>query len=388
MKDFIRQKRKGETKLILTEFLNRKPLYYKEIDYDRMPNCWERVKNSFKTPKQIIHIIGTNGKGSTGRFLAYYLYKMGFKVGHYSSPHILKFNERVWKNGSDVDDLSLEKAHNFLLNTLPKRCLEELSYFEYTTLLGMRVLGDVDYLILEAGLGGERDATSVFERDITLVTPIDFDHQSFLGDSIEEIAKTKLKSIKKRAIIGKQLHDEVYQMVERYPFYIDYFNNYEIQEIREFIKKNRFAGYLSDNLALALSYVKEEGLEFNLDYLKGVKLKGRMEKIGENIYIDVGHNSLAAKVVADYFKDKKVNLIYNTYKDKNYRKILEILKPIIKKLSIIEVENDRIADKKDIIKVAEELGIEVSEYRGVEKDALNLIFGSFSVVEKFLKDEK
>ena len=369
----------------LNEFLNKKPLFYNEIDYDRMPNCWNIIKNSFKKPKKIIHIIGTNAKGSTGRFLAHYLKNMGFNVGHYTSPHIQKFNERIWINGKDIDDESLEKAHQFLQNTIPKKYLQTLSYFEYTTLLAMRCFGSCDYVVLEAGLGGERDATSVFDIDLTLVTPIDYDHQAFLGNTIKEIAKTKLNAIQKKAIIGKQIHDEVYEMTKKYPFYLDYFDNYEIVEIRKFIKENRFASYLADNLALALSAVVEEELPLDLKYLKGIELKGRLQKIDKNIYIDVGHNPLAARAIVNEFKDQKIDIIYNTYSDKDYKVILEILKPIIDTLFIIDVENERIANKEDIINIAKELGIDVKNYKKI-RDKTTLVFGSFSVVEKFLNE--
>ena len=75
----------------------------------------------------VIHIVGTNGKGSTGRFLAHYLYKKDFKVLHYSSPHIMKFNERIWINGSDVSDENLEDAHNFLQDLFEIELLNSFS---------------------------------------------------------------------------------------------------------------------------------------------------------------------------------------------------------------------------------------------------------------------
>lgn len=386
MKDFIKQKKVEEIVLNLNEFLNQKPLFYNEIDYDRMPNCWNTIKNSFKKPKKIIHIIGTNGKGSTGRFLATYLKNLGFKVGHYTSPHILKFNERIWINGRDIDDETLQKAHQFLQNTIPKKYLQTLSYFEYTTLLAMRCFGNCDYVVLEAGLGGERDATSVFDIDLTLVTPIDYDHQSFLGNTIKEIATTKLNAIQKKAIIGKQIHDEVYDLTKKYPFYLDYFDNYEIVEIRKFIEKNGFASYLADNLALALSAIIEEELPFDLKYLKNIKLVGRMQKLNQNLYIDVGHNPLAAKAIVNEFKNQKIDIVYNTYNDKDYKTILKILKPIIDKLFIIDVKNERIANKEDIIKTAQELEIDVEEYKNI-RDKTTLVFGSFSVIEKFLNEK-
>ncbi|WP_236617361.1 Mur ligase family protein [Lebetimonas sp. JS032] len=189
----------------LNKFLEKKPLFYKEIDLKRMPKAFNLIKNNINL-KPVIHIIGTNGKGSTGRFLAHTLLKKGYSVGHYTSPHILKFNERIWINGKDIDDEDLEIAHSRLQKLLPEKVSESLSYFEYTTLLAAIAFEGLDFVIMEAGLGGEFDATAVFDKKITLITPIDYDHQNFLGNSIKEIATTKLNAIEKEAIIGKQIN--------------------------------------------------------------------------------------------------------------------------------------------------------------------------------------
>ena len=113
----------------LNNFLNQKPLFYKKIDLERMPKAFDLIKDKISL-KPVIHIVGTNGKGSTGRFLAHTLLKRGYSVGHYTSPHILKFNERIWINGDDIRDEELEKAHQKLQKLLPKKVSEALSYFE------------------------------------------------------------------------------------------------------------------------------------------------------------------------------------------------------------------------------------------------------------------
>jgi len=378
----------------LDNFLSQKGLFYKDIDYDFMPNLWKDIKHKFKLPP-IIHIVGTNGKGSTGRFLAYYLYKSGFKTGHFTSPHILEFRERFWIDNTYADDDALNTAHNFLLNKLDNKVKKQISYFEYATLLAIELFAKCDYIVLEAGLGGEFDATNVFDKLFSLVTPISFDHQGFLGWSIEEIARTKLNSITTYALIAKQ-KDEVYDVIKEMDidtiFSTELFNKDEISDIENFISNNSFATYLKENLYLSMSGVKKLGIKYDLKYLDEVKLFGRCHKIAENITIDVGHNQLAASALAQEFKGKKVVLIYNTYKDKDFHMILEILKPIIKRVQILKIENERVVDKRELEKTLKNLEIKFSNFDKLNKKDEYLVFGSFSVVEQFLinysKDHK
>jgi len=366
----------------VNEFLNKKPLFYKEIDYLRMPKAYNLIKDKINL-KPIIHIIGTNGKGSTGRFLAHTLLKRGYSVGHYTSPHIMRFNERIWINGEYITDEKLEEIHQKLQKLLPKSVSESLSYFEYTTLLASLAFEGFDFVIMEAGLGGEGDATNVFDKKISLVTTIDFDHQEFLGDSIHQIALTKLRSIQNEAIIGKQNYDlsvEFAKINKQIYFYKDFF---DYEEVKELEKEFKFAKFLFDNYLLAMSFLKKEGIKFSISDLDDLKLRGRFEEIEKDLFIDVGHNPLAAKALLSELKGKKINLVYNTYKDKDYKEILKILKPVINKLYIIDVKNERIEDKEKIKEVAKSLDIEVEEFQEIKKPMI--VFGSFSVVEEFLR---
>ena len=374
----------------LDNFLSSKELFYKDIDYSFMPNLWQSIKHRFKVPK-IIHIVGTNGKGSTGRFLAYYLFKAGFKTGHFTSPHILEFRERFWIDNRYVDDIKLNLAHKSLQEKLNSKIKEKISYFEYATILAIELFSECDYIILEAGLGGEYDATNVFLKEFSLVTPISFDHQGFLGKTIQEIARTKLNSITTYALMANQ-NKEVDQVIKDMDIDIidsnKLFSKKEILDIENFITKNSFASYLMENLILSMSGVKKLKIKYDLRYLQGVKLFGRCHKIEKNITIDVGHNILAASALANEFKGKKVVLIYNTYKDKDYYMILKTLKPIIKSVKILKVENERVVDINLLKKSMKKLDI---EYKKFKIEDLNnkedyLVFGSFSVVEQFLKN--
>jgi dihydrofolate synthase/folylpolyglutamate synthase len=359
----------------LNIFLESKTLYYDKIDYSVIKESWDIVKNYVERPF-VIHIIGTNGKGTTGRFLAEYLYRSGFNTIHYSSPHILKFNERIWLNGNDIEDELLETLHNRLQEILPTNYIEKLTYFEYTTLLALLVCSGFDYLILEAGLGGEFDATNVIKNDLSLVTTIDYDHQSFLGNEIKSIAATKLRSCDSYAIIGYQIHPEVEEVADELEL------EYELANIKNL--KSGYPKFLERNLNLACAALNHLNFKIDMKKFQDIKLQGRMQKIKDNITIDVGHNPLAAKMLLREYKGKKINLIYNSYHDKDYEKVLNILKPIIKKLWIIKVHDDRIVSYRELEKVCIVLGIDVDIFDiKLRDDEEYLVFGSFRVVEEF-----
>ena len=378
--------------MLYKEFLENKPLFYDEIDYQRMPLIWQKIKSNFKIGK-IIHIVGTNAKGSTGRFIAWYLYKLGLKVGHYSSPHILNFNERIWYNGKDIDDLSLQKAHKYLSDILEIDDLKSLSYFEYTTLMAVHILQDCDYIVLEAGLGGEFDATQVFEKYLSVITPIGYDHQEFLGNNIEDIALTKLRSIQKKAIISKQPYNEVSQIIERLSkskdleiqFYKNLINNEDINSVESFALRKNIPDFLKDNLLLSVSVLKY--LDFNVDinYFDDLILFGRCQKISKNITIDVGHNVLAAKALRKSFEGSKIILIYNSYKDKDYKEILNILKPVIERVEILPVNSKRIENISIIKQSIKDIKLKVKIFEKIDSKKQYLVFGSFLVVEEFLR---
>jgi len=358
-----------------------------------MPRVYGRIKKFIEVPK-IIHLVGTNGKGTTGRFLASALYSLGFCVGHYTSPHILEFNERIWLNGKNVSNVTLNEAHKKLLSLLTPQDAETLSYFEYTTLLAVFLYQECDYVVLEAGLGGEYDATAVFENILTLVTPIDFDHEAFLGSDIESIATTKINAVQTRAILAKQPHKRVITVakeiaeqkeipIEKYDTLL---NKQDSIKIAKIAKNNDLPLYLQENLMLSIAALKILGMDYDVENFKNAKLFGRLSQLGTNILVDVGHNTLAAKSIYNTLKENKYILVYNSFKDKNYNEILDILKPIIDHVEIIDVKDDRIEERKKLVQAIESLDIVHKKFKGIEEDENYLVFGSFSVAEAFLKE--
>jgi len=379
--------------MTLNVFLEAKPLYYKEIDYKRVHIAYELLKPQIKRPTTI-HIVGTNGKGSTGRTLAYLAYKSGLSVGHYSSPHILKFNERIWLNSQDVNDEILELAHQRLFTILGEKISEALSYFEYTTLLAFVVFENCDLMVLEAGLGGEFDATNVCDKDLSIITPIGLDHQAFLGETIKEIAGTKIRSIQKQALLAPQVYDEVIEIAKLISEEkgAELFLNEKLEmrneKLQKIVHDKGWANYLMENASVAMRALDILDSAYDMNDLISLELFGRFYPLAKNIRIDVGHNPLAASAIEKAL-DKKVVLIYNSLDDKDYEEVLRILKPKVKRVEIIKIDSQRATTLEWIEKALETVGLDYSYFENkIEEDENYLVFGSFYVIEAFLRKIK
>ena len=149
---------------------------------------------------KVIHITGTNGKGSTSTITETVLLEAGYKVGKYTSPHILKFNERIRVNGKDISDRDIALVYEKI-----KKTVEELkitpTFFEVTTAMMFLYFAEkeVDYAVLEVGMGGRYDATNVAEGDICIITNVSLDHTEYLGKTLYEIGLEKAGIIKEKS---------------------------------------------------------------------------------------------------------------------------------------------------------------------------------------------
>ena len=376
----------------LEDFLENKPLFYKEINRARMPNAFKFVQGAFKMPK-IIHIIGTNGKGSTGRFLAQMLAR-GHSVGHYTSPHIFEFRERFWMNGAVASADALETAHERLIKILPPEVARSLSYFEYATLLCAPLFEGCDFFVCEAGVGGEFDATNVFDKRLSLFTPIGFDHTALLGDALEQIATTKFNAMADVALMNDEMSELCADIARgiaakkgaTLKFASKNLSSEDKNEIKIYAEKFGLPEFLRSNLTLSSSAFKELGFSLNLANLGALDLGGRCEKIAPNVTIDVGHNEMAAQALAKKFAGKKLNLIFNAFADKDIKAVLKAIKPIVKKTYIIEYETPgRELATAQVKEALRELGMEFADFTDVCADEEYLAFGSFYLVEAFLK---
>ncbi|EJB56267.1 folylpolyglutamate synthase [Helicobacter pylori Hp H-28] len=376
----------------MSAFLETKPKEYHKFDPSRFIQIYKDFKNAFfEIQAKVIHVVGTNGKGSTGRFLTLLLADQNFKVLHFTSPHVFEFRERFFLNGSIVGESVLENAHQQLQShAFSSAC----SYFEYATLLAVMLAKDCDYLVLEAGLGGEFDSTNALEKTLSIFTPIDYDHKEFLGDSLESIAQTKLKAMGSLSIIAPQqeLVLSVAQKIakEKHAKLILVPN--EISKgVRDYIERHHLARFLAMNLEVALKAF-ETLLPCNkqevLKNLKPLNLIGRCELLSPNILIDVGHNPHSAKALKEEIKrvfNAPIVLIYNCYQDKDAFLVLEILKPVIKKVLILELHEERVIKLEKLKGILETLGLEYALFEYLEENENYLVYGSFLVANAFYK---
>jgi len=379
----------------LKKVLMEKPLYYKEIDPTRMEKTYQLIKEELTLPP-LIRIVGTNGKGTTGRFLALLFRQKGLKVGHYTSPHLFQFNERFWLDGRIATNHQLERANRQLQTLLPETVWKRLSYFEYATFLAVILFQSMDVGIMESGLGGELDATAVFDYRATLFTPIHLDHQAFLGERIEQIIETKLKGSKGIKIFGRQpFQKKVIEVLNRFQLsqlegnwdnWLDYTTLFSKEEIYQLQRKFPYPDFLFSNYLLALAYFRWKFQTLPKSVPK-LDLPGRCQQILPNIWLDVGHNPLSAMTISHFFRQKgqKVDLIYLTYRDKNYRLIGQILKPIVRRVTVLELpENPRVASAEQVALTFSRLGMEAISPAQITPPLL--LYGSFLVGEGILKN--
>lgn len=186
-----------------------------DLTLDRMWRLLNALGNPERRLPPVIHIAGTNGKGSTQAMLRAGLESQGNRVHAYTSPHLARFHERIRLAGDLISEDALTEALD--------RCYaanngENITYFEITTCAALLVFAETpaDYTLLEVGLGGRLDATNVMEPAVSIITPVDLDHQQFLGDTLAAIAGEKAGIIKRGVpcFVGPQ-HDDAMDVIER-----------------------------------------------------------------------------------------------------------------------------------------------------------------------------
>ena len=336
------------------------------------------------------HIAGSNGKGSTASFIASILQETGFKVGLYTSPHFVKFNERIRLNGKMIDDGYITEFVSDIEKSIDKN---QLTFFEVTTALAFKYFKEqkVDYAVIETGLGGRLDATNVISPIASVITSISLEHIQYLGNTIEKIAYEKSGIIKPNTFVftgvmpeeaEKVAHEKAMQLNSKY-FSIDSLVKKEEERVLVLLGKKEFSIYSTPlqgkhqlfNSALAVSVLNKcLGLESDLLISKGILnvkknsgIEGRYEVVNTDpkIIFDSAHNPEGVQSFVDEFAQefesyKERILIFGAMKDKNISEMLKSLHHYFNIVFITEIKTERSARFQDLEEIADFLNIKVN----------------------------
>ena len=321
----------------------------------RMQRAVDLLGNPEKT-YPIIHVTGTNGKGSTIAFMRELFVAHGKKVGTFTSPHIISIHDRICINGQPIADEDFIRIAN-QVKEMEKNLLEthdQLSFFELLTLIALAYFREqgVDLVLLEVGIGGLLDTTNVVTGEIAVITSIGLDHQETLGDSLEEIAEQKAGIFKagKKAVIAKlapeaelvchkrarELAVDLYQAGQDFTLKARDFSS-SLARFSQ-LKIGLEGTYQRENASLALqSFLlfmasREEKVDEELvrQALQETHWAGRLERIRPQIYLDGAHNLPALTRLVEFIQEKiqqgyQVRILFGALKRKDYQGMLGYL---------------------------------------------------------------
>ncbi len=360
-----------------------------KLGLEKTYHLLEQIGNPHKELK-CIHVAGSNGKGSTASFIASILTEAGYKVGLYTSPHFVKFNERIRINGKMIDD---EYIANFVDNLRDYIDESQPTFFEVTTALAFEYFfkQKIDYAVIETGLGGRLDATNVIYPIASVITSISLEHTVHLGNTIDKIAREKGGIIKPNTpVLISKLPDEAKKVIRE----ISELMNSSLIEIENCtagengrivvsIGKKKFSIYKTPlrgehqllNAALAVKTVAEALSVINGTVLsRGVRnvventgISGRYEVYHEKprVIFDSAHNVEGIESFLNEFsKESELYservLIFGAMRDKEIELMLRKLSPFFDTVLLTHIDIDRAADMAELTIAANNAGIDAS----------------------------
>lgn len=428
MENELKKQRMTERKTM--EYIESLQQYGSVLGLENMKRLCEGL-NNIQNELKIIHIAGTNGKGSTLAFIATILMEAGFKVGRYTSPAVSDYREcfRINKRKIGMKDLCIYMSGmKELCEEITKAGYAHPTQFEIETAMAFWYFADkgCDFVLLETGLGGAMDATNIIENPLLCVlSSISMDHMSFLGDTLADITKQKCGIIKQGCpVVSTQQEEEVKNVImetcQQKKSEVTFAD--DASKVKLGIKKQKFCykeyknceiilpgTYQIQNATLALEAIQalqKIGIEIPqkaiMEGLKKAEWNGRFQIISERplFIVDGAHNEDAAKKLAEcvqfYFTNKKIIYIMGVLKDKEYEKIIKHTYSLAEKIITVKTPNNvRAMD-------AYELAMEVSKYHGnvtmadsideavelayllADKDSVIIAFGSLSYLGELM----
>lgn len=362
----------------------------------RIKKFLENIGSPHKDLK-VIHIAGTNGKGSTVNFIKDVL-KEDYKVGSFVSPHLITYCDRIKIGDTEISQADFAEIGEFIIEK-ERDIVEEygdLNLFEFLTIMAIIYFEreGVDLAILEVGMGGRADSTNIFtsrEKLISLITSISMDHMEFLGDTIEEIADAKAGIIQEDGLVVTTNRDpKILGVIEREAkeksaevFYtkdlaseilnsdlrgIDF--KVKLGEVEEEFHLTQIGDYQVENAIgaiYALYLLNKRGilkisLEDIKERIKTSTWKGRMEIVSRDplIILDGAHNFDGIKRLVeslDNFKFKKLHLIMSILADKEHKKMLEEIAPYTDEVVFVNLDYKRGTSPEELSREASEYGL-------------------------------
>jgi dihydrofolate synthase/folylpolyglutamate synthase len=308
---------------------------------------------------RVVHVAGTNGKGSTCAMIEAGLRSAGIRTGLFTSPHLIEPTERIQIDGIPVSTADFERAFNLVHETAEKLDLDcHPTYFETVTAMAFWLFKEksVQTAVIEVGLGGRLDSTNVVHPAVSVITPVDFDHEAYLGHTIEAIAGEKAGILKPGipAVFAVQRPEAAKVLDARAAeLQAPVTRDFEIRDLHIDARGSRFSGILCplagehqvDNAVTAALALRTLGIP--PDGIAETRWPGRLEHVSPNpdIILDGAHNPAGARALARYlerfYRGRKIWLIYGAMRDKAIEEVAGVLFPVATELVVTAPNTSR-----------------------------------------------
>jgi dihydrofolate synthase/folylpolyglutamate synthase len=311
-------------------------------------------------PWKVVHVAGTNGKGSVCAMVDSICRAQGYRTGLFTSPHLITFRERIRVNGEMISEDAVADGLT-MIRDLIAGWDPHPTFFEVTTALALKHFGDtrIDIAILETGLGGRLDATNAVQSDVSIITPIALDHEKWLGDTLAEIAGEKAGIIKPAVpVISAPQQQQAEEVIRARAAEC----GSPVQFLDEAYKTSPIAlrgEYQKQNAAIAIAAIHAAKIDLSekaiVRGLAAVEWPARFQKWDERTIIDGAHNPGAARILAqtwrEVFGDQKPTLVLAVLSDKDLLGICEALAPIASSVLLPKIRSERAAAPEELAKI-------------------------------------
>lgn len=334
----------------LLDWLYSTQLFGIKLGLDGVKNLLQ-LANIHLLAARIVHVAGTNGKGSTCAMMESIARAHGLRTGLFTSPHLVDFRERIRINGEWVDE-ALVTRHLLALKALAESMPTAPTFFELVFCLALLCFQDsqLDVIVLETGMGGRLDATNALPKDLAVILPIGMDHQQYLGSTLEEIAAEKAAIIQEdTAVFSASQETSVRAVIEKFA-QKRHADLHFISDLHPLASQCALLGkHQLENASLALAAMDALGLNDPQKCsmaLSAVRWQGRFEQRQGGLILDGAHNPHAVRVLVETWKAEMGNeracLIFAASADKQMDQMIEMLSEIVAEWVLVPVASPRI----------------------------------------------